>query len=62
MVYNPIDVLAPGEHEITYTAADRAGNVGTVVRTVVVKNNPDAGIITLKRGAGDDGCLPVAIY
>lgn len=46
-IYNPIDVLAPGEHTITYTATDSAGNVGTATRTVIVRNNPDAGIITL---------------
>ena len=47
VIYNPINVLAPGEHTITYTATDQAGNVGTAIRTVIVKNNPDAGIITL---------------
>ena len=50
MVWNPIDVLAPGEHTITYTSTDSAGNAATLVRTVIVKNNPEAGIITL---AGD---------
>ncbi len=47
VIYNPLDVLAPGEHTITYTATDKAGNVGTATRTVIVRNNPDAGIITL---------------
>ena len=51
VVYNPIDVLAPGEHQITYTATDSVGNEGKIVRTVVVKNNPDAGIITLNGDA-----------
>ena len=46
-IYNPVDVLAPGEHTITYTATDAAGNVGTAIRTVTVRNNPDAGRITL---------------
>ena len=47
IVRNPIDVLALGEHQITYTSVDAAGNVGTVVRTVIVENNPDAAILSL---------------
>lgn len=47
IVRNSIDVLALGEHEITYTSVDAAGNVATAVRTVIVENNPDAAILTL---------------
>ena len=47
MQYNPIPHNTPGEYPVTYTATDAAGNVATAVRTVIVRNNPDAGVITL---------------
>lgn len=49
--YNPVDVFAPGEYQITYTATDSGGNTSEVVRTVIVQTNPDAPIIEL---AGDE--------
>lgn len=45
--YNPIPYNIPGEYRITYTATDHAGNEATLTRTVIVRNNPDAGVITL---------------
>ena len=47
VLYDPIDSLTLGEQQITYTTEDSLGNKATVVRTVIVRNNPDAGIITL---------------
>ena len=47
VLYDPINVLAPGEHTITYTARDFVGNEATVTRTVLVRNNPEAAVLTL---------------
>lgn len=47
VIYNPFDINTLGEHEITYTASDSLGNTTTVTRRVIVKNNPDAPVITL---------------
>ena len=47
VLYNPFDINTPGEYDITYTSTDSAGNQSTLVRKVIVKNNPDAPVLTL---------------
>ncbi len=48
MQYNPLDVSQPGEKTVTYTTTDAAGNTATLLRTVIIENNPDAPILKLK--------------
>ena len=42
-----IDTSSPGEKEITYTVTDNSGNVGTAVRTVIVKEKAKPVVLTV---------------
>lgn len=46
-IEKPIDTSIPGTHTITYTAIDKAGNIATATRTVVVEEITDPPFITL---------------
>ena len=45
--YQHINTLGGGEYDITYTATDSKGNSASLTRNVIVKNQPEATIITL---------------
>jgi len=41
-VNNPVDTLLEGNYQVTYSASDAAGNVGSISRQVHVKNSLDS--------------------
>ena len=43
----PIDTTFPGTHEITYFVFDSTGNEAEITRTVIVKEDPTAPVLTL---------------
>ena len=44
---SPIDTSSPAHHLVTYSVEDAAGNLATATRTVVVKPDPAAPVITI---------------